>query len=50
MLFGGVLMLPLIVIILILSLSAVAQFKFSGMPTTEHSRGKHAASVDSHKA
>lgn len=43
-------MLPLIVIVLIISLSAVAQAKFSGFQPTEHSRGKHAASVDSHKA
>lgn len=47
---GGVEMLPLIVIVLIISLSAVAQAKVSGLQPVKHSQGRHAASVDSHKA
>ncbi|WP_295728305.1 hypothetical protein [uncultured Limosilactobacillus sp.] len=43
-------MLPLIIIVLIISLSAVGQAKFSGFQPVKHSQGRHAASVDTHKA
>lgn len=44
-------MLPLFIIVLIISLSAIGQTMFSNSSTTaEHPCGKHAARVDTHKA
>ena len=43
-------MLPLIVIVLIISLSAIGQAKFSDSSAVARPHGKHAANVDPHKA